>query len=304
GCPAAIVPDNLKSGVIKAHRYDPDLNPAYQDLAEHYGLAILPARVRKPRDKAKVEGGVLIVERWILARLRHQTFFSLGELNAEIARLLTALNTRPFKKLDGCRQSRFEELERPALRPLPKHAYEFAHWKQARVHPDYHIEVEHAYYSVPFALIRQRVDVRLTDATVEVFHRGKLVAAHARAHHRGEFVTLPAHRPAAHQAVIEQSYAKLLARALTVGTATAELIRLQATFKRHREQTLRTAQGILRLAKDFSPEQLEAACTRALEIKAYSYRAVRALILARAAPPAPVSRLPLHSNVRGAEYFH
>ena len=304
GCPEAVVPDNLKSGVVKAHRYDPDLNPAYQDFAEHYGVAILPARVRKPRDKAKVEGGVLIVERWILARLRHQTFFSLGELNAEIARLLTALNTRPFKKLEGCRQSRFEQLERPALKPLPAHAYELARWKQAKVHPDYHIEVDHAYYSVPFTLIRQHVEVRLTDTTVEVFHRGKLVAAHARAHRRGEFVTLPAHRPAAHQAVIEQSQAKLLERAVAVGPATAELIRRQATLKRHREQTLRTTQGILRLAKDFSPEKLEAACARALEIKAYSYRALRALITSPVAPSAPVTHLPVHANVRGAEYFH
>lgn len=142
--PAAMVPDNLKTGVLRAHRYDPDINPAYQDFAEHDGVTILPARVRKPRDKAKVEGGVLIVERWILARLRHQTFFSLGELNAEIARLLNELNRRPFKKLDGCRQSRCEELERSALRPLPARAYEFARWKQAKVHSDYHLEVEHA----------------------------------------------------------------------------------------------------------------------------------------------------------------
>lgn len=303
GLPRAIVPDNLKSGVVKAHRYEPDLNPAYQDFAEHYGLAILPARVCKPRDKAKVEVGVQIVERWILARLRHQTFFSLGELNAEIARLLTALNARPFKKLDGCRQSRFEELERAALRPLPVKPYEFARWKEARVHPDYHIEVDHAYYSVPFKLIRERVDVRLTDTAVEIFHRGQLVAAHPKAHRRGEFVTLPAHRPEKHQAVIEQSHARLLERAATIGPATAALIRVQAQMKRHPEQTLRSAQGILRLAADFSSEKLEAACERALEIQAYSYRALRALITATPTPCGPVPRLPAHGNVRGADYF-
>ena len=301
--PAAMVPDNLKTGVLRAHRYDPDINPAYQDFAEHYGVAILPARVRKPRDKAKVEGGVLIVERWILARLRHQTFFSLGELNAEIARLLNELNRRPFKKLDGCRQSRFEELERSALRPLPARAYEFARWKQAKVHPDYHIEVEHAYYSVPFTLIHARVEVRLTDTTVEVFHRGKLVAAHPQAHRRGEFVTLPAHRPEKHQAVIEQSHARLLERAAAVGPATADLIRVQARLKRHPEQTLRAAQGILRLAADFSPAQLEVACARALELHTYSYRAVRALLMAPSMAPAQVPLLPTHANVRGPEYF-
>lgn len=301
--PRAIVPDNLKSGVLRAHRYDPDINPAYQDFAEHYGIAILPARVRKPRDKAKVEAGVGIVERWILARLRHRTFFSLGELNAEIARLLDALNRRPFKKLDGCRQSRFEELERPALRPLPARAYEFARWKQAKVHPDYHIEVERAYYSVPFRLIHAYVDVRMTEATVEVFHHGKLVAAHPKAHRRGEFVTLPAHRPEKHQAVVEQSHARLLERATAIGPATADLIRLQATLKRHPEQTWRAAMGILRLAKDFSPEKLEVACGRALALQSYSYRAVRALITATPAACVSVPRLPAHGNVRGSDYF-
>ncbi|MBK6337396.1 MAG: IS21 family transposase [Betaproteobacteria bacterium] len=160
GAPRAIVPDNLKSGVTKAHRYEPELNPAYQDFAEHYGVAILPARVRKPRDKAKVETGVLVVERWILARLRNRIFFSLGELNAAIAALIEDLNTRPFKKLEGCRRSRFEALERAVLRPLPLRPYEFGEWKKAKVHPDYHVQVERAYYSVPYRLIGERVDVR------------------------------------------------------------------------------------------------------------------------------------------------
>jgi len=303
GCCAAIVVDNLKSGVTRAHRYEPDLNPAYQDFAEHYCVAILPARVRKPRDKAKVEGGVLIVERWILARLRNRMFFSLAELNAAIAQLLTDLNTRPFKKLDGCRQSRFEALERPALKRLPASPYEYAQWKHAKVHPDYHIEVERAYYSVPFKLIRQTVDVRLTDTTLEVFHRGTLVAAHARAHRRGEFVTLAAHRPAGHQAVIEQSHARLLERATAIGASTAELIRMQAQMKRHPEQTLRTAQGILRLAADFSPAQLDAACARALELHTYSYRAVRALMVTVSVVPSSPLSLPTHTNVRGPDYF-
>jgi transposase len=162
GAPRAIVPDNLKAGVRRAHRYEPDLNPAYQEFAQHYGVAILPARVRRPRDKAKVETAVLVVERWILARLRHRTFFSLEELNGAIATLLDALNRRPFKKMSGSRRSHFLERDQPALRPLPARAYEFAEWRLAKVHPDYHVEVGRAYYSVPYRLIGERLDVRLT----------------------------------------------------------------------------------------------------------------------------------------------
>jgi len=303
GAPRAIVPDNLKSGVTRAHRYEPDLNPAYQDFAEHYGVAILPARVRKPRDKAKVETGVLIVERWILARLRNQTFFSLGELNTFIARRLEDLNTRPFKKLEGCRRSRFEALERAALLPLPPRAYEFGQWRVARVHPDYHIEVERAYYSVPYRLIRTQVDVRLTASVVEIFHQGRLVATHPRAASRGVFRTLDAHRPAAHLALVETTLARLLERAAAIGPASAALLRAQARHRKHPEETIRSAQGILRLARDFSPTRLEAACEQALRLRTYSYRAVRTLI---ENPPPPKTRAALdlgHDNLRGPEYF-
>ncbi|CAN5264415.1 IS21-like element ISPsy14 family transposase [soil metagenome] len=247
GVPGAIVPDNLKSAVRRTHRYEPALNPSYQDFAEHYAVAILPARVRKPRDKAKVEAGVLVVERWILARLRNRTFFSLGELNAAIAELLEELNTRPFKKLEGCRRSRFMELDEVALRPLPARRYEFGEWRRAKVHPDYHIEVKHAYYSVPYRLIGRPVDVRLTANAIEIFHAGQLVAAHARSNERGRRSTRNAHRPAHHVAVIEQSLARVLGRAAAVGPATAELLRRQAAHRKHPEETLRSAQGILRI---------------------------------------------------------
>jgi transposase len=303
GVPAAIVPDNLKTGIHRAHRYEPELNPSYQDFAEHYSVAILPARVRKPRDKAKVEAGVLVVERWILARLRNRTFFSLGELNDAIAELLEDLNTRPFKKLDGCRRSRFVALEESALKPLPARAYEFGEWRRAKVHPDYHIEVKRAYYSVPYRLIGARVDVRLTAGAVEIFHQGKLVAAHARSASRGRRSTEAAHRPASHTAVIEQSLARVLERAALVGPATVEVLRRQAERRTHPEETLRSAQGILRLARDFAPEPLEAACERALALKSYSYRAVRTLIetpAPKATPPVPEL---IHDNVRGPEYF-
>lgn len=185
GAPAAIVPDNLKSGVDRAHRYDPDLNRAYAEFAEHYGLAILPARVRKPRDKSKVETAVQIVERWILARLRNRQFFSLAELNAAIEKLLIELNERPFQKLDGSRRSRFIELDRPALKALPPRPYEYAQWKLAKVHPDYHVEVDHAYYSVPYKHIGERVEVRLSARMIEIFAKRQLIASHVRLFKRG-----------------------------------------------------------------------------------------------------------------------
>ena len=303
GTPRAIVPDNLKSGVSKAHRYEPDLNPAYHDLAEHYGLAILPARVRRPRDKAKVEAGVLVVERWILARLRNRMFFSLGELNATIRTLIEDLNTRPFKKLDGCRRSRFEELERAALRPLPLQPYEFGEWKKAKVHPDYHIQVERAYYSVPYRLIGERVDVRLTAHAVEIFHQHQLVAAHARTRTRGKFHTLDAHRPAAHVAMIDNTLERMFERASAIGPATVLVLRAQARLRKHAEQALRSAQGILRLGRDFSPLALERACERAMTLKTYSYRAVRTLIDLPDPPPTTASLDLVHENLRGPEYF-
>jgi transposase len=293
----------LRSAVSRAHRYEPELNPSYQDFAEHHGVAILPARVRKPRDKAKVEVGVLLVERWILARLRHRTFFSLGELNTAIAELLEQLNNRPFKKLEGCRRSRFLTLDQPVLRPLPARRYEFAEWRRAKVHPDYHVEVGRAYYSVPYRLIGEQVDVRLSASSVEIFHGGERVAAHVRAEERGRRRTHEAHRPQRHVAVIEQTFTRLLERAATVGPAAVEVLRRQTALRKHPEETLRGAQGILRLAVDFSPEQLERACERALTLQSYSYRTVRALIQSPA-PPASRPSLDLaHDNVRGPEYF-
>ena len=304
GLPQAIVPDNLKSAVTKAHRYEPELNPAYQDFAEHYQLAILPARVRRPRDKAKVEVGVQVIERWILAQLRNRTFFSLAQLNSAIAGLLADLNTRPFKRREGSRASLFAELERPALRPLPLKGYQFATWKKAKVHLDYHVEVERAYYSVPYKLIGKTVEVRLSAHTLEIFHRQQLVAAHPRTSSKGKFTTLPAHRPQRHNAVIDLTHERLMQRALAIGPATAEVLTQQLHRRQHPEQALRVSLGILRLAKDFTPEALEHAAQRALALKAYSYRALRALIStperSEANKPSPFIE---HDNVRGGQYF-
>ncbi len=306
GAPQAFVPDNLKSAVTGAHRYEPDLNRAYAEFADHYGVAILPARVRKPRDKAKVEGAVLIVERFILARLRDRQFFSLPDLNTAIQESLTELNERGFQKLEGSRRSRFIELDRPALKALPQRRYEFAQWKCAKVHPDYHIEVEHVYYSVPYTHIGQRVEVRISARMVEIFVKGQLIAAHACHFKRGLRVTLDAHRPVNHRAVIDMTLNRLLERAHAVAPTVAEVLREQFNRKRHPEEALRSAQGILRLAQDFSPAQLASACARAVKLKSYSYRTVRALIGTPAAPDAGESRqLSLvHENVRGPEYFH
>ena len=306
GVPAAFVPDNLKSGVQKPHRYDPEINPAYAEWAEHYGTTILPARVRKPRDKAKVENAVLIVERWILAKLRDRQFFALAELNAAIAELLLEYNHKPFQKMDGTRHSRFLELDRPALKSLPQRPYEYAQWKSAKVHLDYHIEVERAYYSVPYRHIGDQVDVRLTARMLEIFYRRQPIATHIRSYQRGHRTTLDAHRPERHRAVVDQSIDRLIERAERIGACVAQVLREQFNKKVHPEEALRSAQGILRLAQDFTSERLERACQRALQLKTTSFRAVRSLI----AQPAPTEsgdarQLSLgHDNVRGSEYFH
>ena len=266
--------------------------------------AIVPARVRKPRDKAKVEGGVLIVERAILARLRDLTFFSLAELNQAIAALLAELNAKPFQQREGSRLSLFEAEERPALKPLPGRAYEFAEWKKAKVHLDYHVQVEGAFYSVPYALIGKTVDVRVTARGIEAFHRQQRVATHVRNTQRGQFTTIAAHRPERHSAVIDLSHEKLMQRAVAIGPATVEVLAQQVQRRRHPEEALRASLGILRLAKDFSPAQLEAAAMRAIALGAFSYRVLRTLITTPADPaPSPLPPL-THANVRGGDYFH
>jgi len=303
GVPAATVPDNLKPGVTKAHRYDPDLNPGYQELAEHYGVTVLPARVRKPRDKAKVESGVLLVERWILARLRKQTFFSLAELNQAIRALVIELNARPFQKREGSRASVFEAADRPALKPLPARAYEYATWKKAKVHLDYHVEVDRRYYSVPHRFVGKTVEVRLAGTTMEVFHRGQRIAVHTRSQIKGSFTTNGAHRPQRHQAVVDLTHERLLRQAEGIGPATVAVLQAQLHIRKHPEYALRSCLGILRLARDFSPAKLEAACTRALSLKSTSYRALRALIQMPAQTELSLS-LPDHGNVRGPSYYH
>jgi transposase len=309
GVPELVVPDNLRAGVSKAHRYEPDTNPTYQDMAAHYGVAVLPTRVRRPRDKAKVEAGVLLVERWILAALRRRNFFSLTELNAAIAGLLEKLNARPFKKLPACRRAHFEALDRPALKPLPAEPYEYAEWKKARVHIDYHVAVEGHYYSVPHALIKKQLEVRITENIIECFYRGNRVASHRRSQQKGRHTTASAHMPEAHRQAGEWSPQRLSSWAAKTGPATEKLITTVLTSRRHPQQAYRSCLGILRLGKAYGDARLEAACRRALILSSHSYKSIESILKHRLddKPLAEQQELALpedHDNIRGPSYYH
>ena len=308
GCAAIVVPDNLRAGVTEAHRYEPELNRTYQEMAAHFGCAVIPARPFRPRDKAKAENGVLQAERWILAALRHRTFFSLAEANAAIAERVAWLNARPFRKLPGSRRSLFEELDRPALRPLPAHRYEYATWKTARVNIDYHVEVERHWYSVPYQLVGQRLDIRVTAAIVEVLHRGRRVTSHPRSAKQGSFTTLTAHMPEAHRRHAEWTPGRIVAWAERTGPATAGLVSAIMAGRPHPEQGFRSCLGIMRLGRRYGDERLEAAAIRALAIRGLSYRSVESILKAGLdgvpLPGAePVLTLGVHANVRGGAYY-
>ena len=251
GVTELVVPDTLRSAVSTPHRYDPDLNPTYHAFSEHYGVAVLPARVRRPTDKSKAEVGVQVVERWVLARLRKHTFFSLAELNAEISRLLEELNNRRFKKLPGTRRSVFESLERAALKPLPTTPYEYADWKKVRAHIDYHVEVDDHYYSVPYRLVRQPLDAKFTATTGHVFHKGQRIASHVRSYQKGRHTTVTEHMPPAHQAYAEWTPQRLIDWAAKTGPATAEVIARILRSRSHPQQGFRASLGILRLGKGY-----------------------------------------------------
>jgi transposase len=308
GVPGAVVCDQLKSGVTTPCRYEPGIQRQYGELATHYGTTILPARPAHPRDKPKVEVAVQVAERWIVARLRHETFFTLAALNDRIAALLAALNAKPMRHYGGAsRRDLFVRLDRPALRPLPAEPYEYAEWTQARVNIDYHIAVEQHAYSVPHALVHEVVEARLTATTVEVFHRGQRVTSHRRSTQRGGFTTLAAHMPKSHQAHAEWSPSRLTRWAATIGPQTAALVTAILAARRHPEQGYRSCLGILRLAKRYDAPRLEAACARALTAGARSYRHVDAILkrgLDRTTPAPPTAPVPAHENIRGRDYYH
>jgi len=309
GVPALVTPDNVKSGVTSPCFYDPDLNRTYQKLAEHYGTAVVPARVRRPRDKAKAEAGVQGVERWILAPLRGRRFFSLAELNEAIRGLLTEYNRRPFQKLAGCRESLFLTLDRPALRPLPAQPYEYQEWKKARVSIDYHVEVDHHYYSVPYQLLQAQVEVCLTVHTVEILYKGRRVASHPRSFAPGRHTTVLEHMPRHHREYVQWSPQRLVRWAQQTGEATAQLVEQMLASRAHPVQGYRACLGVLRLGRQHSPARLEAACVRALALGALSYKSIKSILthglesqpLPRAATPqAPIR----HAYIRGAHYYH
>jgi transposase len=310
GVPEAVVCDCLKTGVVIPCRYEPGLQRTYEDLIRHYGAVILPTRPHAPRDKAKIEVGVLIAQRWILARLRHETFFSLEALNARIAELVAELNRRTMRLYRASRRALFERLDQPVLRPLPATPFVYGEWKVARVNIDYHLELHGHYYSVPFPLVHEAVDVRFTATTVEIFHRGQRVAAHRRSDVRGGHTTLAAHMPKAHQAHAEWTPSRILEWAEHVGGQTHALVDAILRDRPHPEQGYRSCLGLFRLGQRYGPARLEAACARALAVGARSYRQVDAMLkrgLDRAPLPVQTTLAPVpaisHEHVRGPEYY-
>lgn len=309
GIARQIVCDNLKAGVTAACRYEPGISRTYRDMASHYGTAILPARVRRPRDKAKVEVAVQVVQRWVLARLRHRRFFSLAELNGAIRELTADLNERPMRHLGTSRRALFEALDRPALLAPPAEPYAYAEWRRCRAGLDYHVEVHGHFYSVPYRLVRETIEARLTDRTVELFHGGVRVAAHQRDPRQHRHTTVPEHMPSAHRRHADWTPTRLLREAAAVGPSTIALVERILTAKPHPEQGFRACLGILRLVRAYGPERLEAACRRGLEIGARSYGSVQSILrngLDRAYRPGPVPDEPSvqHGNIRGSRYYH
>ncbi len=313
GVPELIVPDNLKSAVRKTHRYDPDINPSYQQLATHYQCAIVPARPYRPKDKSKAEVAVQIVERWIMARLRHQTFFTLASLNQAIRVLLEDLNHRPFKKLPGTRRSQFEQLDKPALRALPAQPYQYAHIKKARVHIDYHIEYDKHYYSVPHPLVKQEVEVQATDRTVAIYRHGQRIASHPRSYRHGAHSTCQEHMPQAHRAMHDWSPERFLGWAGDIGPETRALVSCLLQEKRHIEQSYRRVLALLSNARKYGRERLNSACGRALLIGSPTRSSVES-ILKQGLDQVPMEStcnavqdelsLGHHENVRGEDCYH
>jgi transposase len=300
--------------VTKACRYEPQINASYQHMAQHYKTAIIPARPYKPKDKAKAENAVLVVERWILARLRHQSFFSLSELNQHIRFLLEDLNTRAFKKLPGSRLSQFELLDKPSMRALPAQPYQFTEFKLARVNIDYHIEYDKHFYSVPHHLIKHQIEVQATRDGVAVFFKGNQVARHARSYRFGGYSTDPNHMPQAHRKHNEWSPGRLLNWAKNIGPNVLALTKDMLVRKAHPEQAYRGCLGLLNLSRKYDPQRLDKACQRTMRIGSPYVRSVKSIL------QQGIDQLALetdeqntsneepacddHDNIRGPQYYH
>ena len=313
GCvPEILTPDCLKSAIKKACRYEPEENSTYGDMARHFGCVIIAARPRSPKDKAVVENHVLVVQRWILARLRNRQFFSLPELNTAIADLLLKLNHRPFKKLPGSRAEAFESIDRPAMKALPERRYEYAEWRKAKVGIDYHVEADGHYYSVPHQLVGEHVRVRMTASAIECLFKGRRIAAHARSYQRGKHTTLPEHMPESHRRHAQWTPGRLLHWGEKIGPGTRAVVQWQFDHRPHPEQGYRTCLGLLNLAKTYGEPRLEAACRRALSIGSPTRKRIEAILEAKldqhpdlfpGADTAAPTASRTHQNVRGAQYF-
>jgi transposase len=309
GVSEILVPDNPRVGVTKPHLYEPDLNPSYAELARHYGVAVIPARPRKPRDKAKVEQGVLLAERWILARLRNHVFFSLEEAREAVRPLVGVLNERLQRRVRKSRRQLFEEIERTALKPLPATPYELAQWKRPKVNIDYHVEFDDNFYSVPYGVIHEVMDLRATESVVEIFFKGRRITSHLRSYEKNKWVTKPEHMPRSHREHAEWTPSRLVAWAKKVGPSTAALLEALMERRPHPQHGFRACLGLMRLRKDYADERIERACARALRHRAISYKSVVAILKHNldaaddAAAPAQ-GTLPLHGNIRGAAYYN
>lgn len=311
GCPSIFVPDNLKSAITTACRYEPEVNRTFEDFAAHYGAVVIPARTAKPKDKAKVESGVLVAQRWLIARLRNHTFFSLRELNEAIAELLEKLNDHPMRRLGLSRRELFEQLDRPALKALPTQRYDIAQWKAVRVNIDYHIELERNFYSVPYQLIHELLEARYTTSIVELYFNHRRVTSHRRLYGRGRVSTKPEHMPPSHRAHAQWTPSRLINWAHKAGPATGGVVREILQRRRHPEQGYRACLGIMRLGKRYGDERLEAACERAAHLRSYSYRTIKNILssgfdqLPLPSPentPTPPA-CPEHDNIRGPNYY-
>lgn len=313
GVPALIVPDNPKVAVIRACFYDPDINKTYAELAAHYGTSLLPARPRRPRDKAKVEALVRIVERWLLGKLRRQRFYSLADVNAAIAGMLKALNDeRVLRAYRKTRRQLFEEIDLPHLKPLPAEPFVLAEWKRRKAGIDYHVEFDGHFYSIPYRHARTDVELRATRRTVEIFLHGDRIACHMRGSGDGKHTTLAEHMPSSHRRYAGMTPAALLKSADAIGPNTALFCKRVLERRPHPEQGFRTCLGVVRMAKVFGSARLEAACERALEIGALSYGSVKSILDSRLDGKPVVRRgddldqtLDLfHTNIRGSTYYH
>lgn len=309
GVPKLIVPDNLKSGVTKACRYDPDINPSYQQLSAHYGVAIMPARPRKPQDKAKAEVGVLIIERWILARLRHHTFFSLSELNQCIRALLIEVNNKPFKQLKGTRQQWFESLDKPALAPLPRHPYQYTYIKTVKVNIDYHIQYDQHLYSVPDHLVGEKLELHAKEKLIELYFHKQRIASHVRKYYPGT-TTVAAHMPVKHERHHQWTAARLMNWAKDLGDEVLIWMQAQLNQKQHEQQAYRVCLGLLNLSRSYPASRINKACTIANQNQLYRLKQIKSILESNQDQLLGDSKKQLtllpqsHENIRGPESFH